>query len=361
MTPGFGEALLDWYAHAARDLPWRGAGDPYAIWVSEVMLQQTRVETVIPYYLRWMERFPNVRALADAEIDEILGLWEGMGYYRRAHNLHRTAANLIADHDARLPTQIEELTTLPGIGPYTANAIAAIAFNQDVIALDGNLRRVLARVFYFDQDPRSPQAMRELSKRALEVLPKSKAASFNQALMDLGAEICTPRKPNCVECPVVQYCKGRAAGKQNELPISKKVKKIPHRILAAGVLRQNGKVLLARRPEGELLGGLWEFPSGQCETIESVEACIRSTWQKRFGIKLRMMDQIGVYSHAYSHFRVTVHALACQLAKDSERFPKHEELRWVPIKMLATCPMGKVDRAIAKTLQAHQQSEMQQG
>jgi A/G-specific adenine glycosylase len=352
-------SLLEWYANAGRDLPWRKTQAPYAIWISEIMLQQTRVDTVIPYYERWMARFPDIRSLAEADIDEVLRLWEGLGYYQRAHHL-RQAAVLLHEREGIFPEEVEDLRALPGIGPYTANAIAAIAFNQQVIALDGNLRRVLARLFCFDQDPKTPDAERTLSEKALASMPSGKAAEFNQALMDLGAEICAPRSPNCAACPLQMNCEAYLSGRQDELPIRKPKKKIPHHVLAAGVVKQNGEVLLTRRPSEGLLGGLWEFPNGQCHPSEAVENCLLRTLRAEVGIEPQIEEHLGTFSHAYSHFKVTVHAVECSALENSDRIQEHDRLKWIPIEELSEFPMGKVDRAIARVLGGNHSSSHHQ-
>jgi A/G-specific adenine glycosylase len=353
--PNPGSVLVEWYAQAGRSLPWRKTRSPYAIWVSEIMLQQTRVDTVIPYYERWMERFPDVRSLAEASVDEVLRLWEGLGYYQRAHHLHQ-AASLLQEQEGDFPDQIEELRALPGIGAYTANAIAAIAFNQPVIALDGNLRRVLARLLCYEEDPRTPKADQKFSGWALHRMPPAKAAEFNQALMDLGSLICLPRNPNCKMCPIQPYCEGYKAGRQDELPIKKTKKKIPHHILAAGVVRRKGEVLLARRPKDGLLGGLWEFPNGRCLQSESVDACLQRSLGEGMGIELQIQEPVGTFSHAYSHFKVTVHAVECRAFGRSSLFQDPDRFQWVPVVELPSFPMGKVDRAIARTLEKNYSS-----
>lgn len=313
------------------------------------MLQQTRVDTVIPYYERWMERFPDVRSLAEASVDEVLRVWEGLGYYQRAHHLHQ-AASLLQEQAGEFPEQIEELRALPGIGPYTANAIAAIAFNQPVIALDGNLRRVLARVLCYEEDPRTPKADQKFSRWALKRMPPAKAAEFNQALMDLGSLICLPRHPNCKVCPLRPYCEGYKAGKQDELPSKKTKKKLPHHILAAGVVSCKGKVLLARRPKDGLLGGLWEFPNRRCSQRESVDACLQRLLGEAMGIELQLQEPLGTFSHAYSHFKVTVHAVECGVLNRSHLFQDPDRFQWVPVEDLPRFPMGKVDRSISRSL-----------
>jgi A/G-specific adenine glycosylase len=344
------QALIAWYAQNSRDLPWRGTEDPYAVWVSEVMLQQTRVETVIPYYERWMENLPTLIALADTPRDAILSLWEGLGYYRRAHSLHRAAAQVVQEYGGNLPQHIDDLENLPGIGRYTAAAIAAIAFNHDVVAMDGNLRRVLSRLLNLMLDPRSPEGNRMLTEHAYQLLPKGQASAFNQALMDLGALICTPRSPKCAACPLASYCQAYRLGVQEERPLKSPRRAQPHYTVAAGVLRRNAKVLICRRPEGELLGGLWEFPGGKQEDGELLEDCLRRELREELGIDVAVGAPLGIYQHAYTHFKVTVHAFECRLVSGEPRTLVHPEMQWADLGGLALFPMGKIDRQIANTL-----------
>jgi A/G-specific adenine glycosylase len=342
--------LLAWYAEHARDLPWRRQRDPYAVWVSEVMLQQTRAETVVPYYLRWMDRFPNVEALVAASRDEVLGMWEGLGYYRRAHNLHQAAHILVAENEGALPGEVDKLRHLPGIGPYTAAAIAAIAFNQDVIAIDGNLRRVISRLIDLAIDPRSPEGERQLRSWALGELPSGQSSIFNQALMDLGAMVCIPRTPNCGVCPLPQSCLAFQRGVQDARPVRAPRKPIPHITATAAVLRRGKRVFIGRRPEGVLLGGLWEFPGGRLEPEESLESCLRREIGEEIGVEVEVGVSLGAFNHAYTHFRVTVHAFECKLIMGEPQAFEHSEVRWVSPERLREYPMGKIDRAIAHTI-----------
>jgi A/G-specific adenine glycosylase len=344
-------ALLAWYRRHARRLPWRNHPDPYAVWISEVMLQQTRVETVIPYFETWMRRFPDVQALAGASGQQVLHAWEGLGYYRRAVNLHRAARQILAGGGG-WPQTVPEWRALPGIGDYTAAAIAALAFGQDVIALDGNLRRVLARWIDLPLDVRSPEGEKRLLAAARSRLPKGRAAAFNQALMDLGATICTPRVPACERCPVSSGCQARRRGTQRQRPVRAGRARLPHHIVAAAVLRRNGRVLIARRPEGGLLGGMWEFPGGKCERGESLEACLRRELREELGIRAEVGRSLGVFEHAYSHFSVTVHAFACRLPGGAPKALEHTRIAWIAPGRLRAYPMGKVDRAIARRLEA---------
>jgi A/G-specific adenine glycosylase len=315
------------------------------------MLQQTRVEAVIPYYRRWMRRFPRMKDLAAASADEVLQAWEGLGYYRRALNLHRAAQDLATQGNKTLPDNVRELGALPGIGRYTAAAIAALAFGQDAIAIDGNLQRVLARLTDLRVDPRTPAGDRKIRAYAERLLPPGRAAAFNQALMDLGAMVCQPRGPNCSACPIRSACWAFARGTQDRRPVRKGRAAVPHWSVGAAVLRRGGKVLIARRAEGGLLGGLWEFPGGKCERGESLAACVQRELKEELGIAVKAGAQRGVFKHAYTHYRVTVHAYACELRRGRPRAREHSAIRWVRPEQLHEFPMGKVDRAIARSLQ----------
>jgi A/G-specific adenine glycosylase len=351
MLSPFSRRLLDWYARTARDLPWREHPHPYAVWVSEIMLQQTRVETVIPYFLRWMDRFPNLEALASASQQEVLAAWEGLGYYSRARNLHRAAQRIVSDYDGKIPEDVEQLRRLPGIGAYTAGAIASMAFGLDEAALDGNIRRVLSRVFDVQTPANSPAGQQELWELARQHLPEGQAGDYNQALMDLGAGICTPRRPDCPRCPAADLCLARLLGVQEERPVVPARIPIPHYVVTAAVLEQDGKVLIAQRPEQGLLGGLWEFPGGKLEDGEDLPDCLEREIQEELGVRIQVREPLGVYEHAYSHFRVTLHAFRCQVDPNETGAPQPiqpQALAWVTSEDLPDYPMGKIDRQISR-------------
>jgi A/G-specific adenine glycosylase len=254
--------LLDHYDVHRRDLPWRGESDPYRVWVSEVMLQQTRVQTVIPYYRRWMERFPDVEALAAADEDDVLSLWEGLGYYSRARNLQKAARVVRERHGGSLPDSADALRGLPGFGAYTAGAVASIAFNAPAPAVDGNVRRVLSRLF----DLAAPTGA-ELQARAAELVDPTRPGDFNQALMDLGATVCMPIEPRCSACPLETLCQARVRGTVHLRPGARPRKVIPQRSFAVAViLDREDRVLLVRRPRVGLLGGMWAFPEVEAES-----------------------------------------------------------------------------------------------
>ncbi len=347
----FSDKILDWYAHHGRELPWRGHPDPYAVWVSEIMLQQTRVETVIPYFERWMHRFPSVRELAAASEQDVLSLWEGLGYYSRARNLYKAARIVLDIYGGELPHDIVALRKLPGIGQYTVGAIASMAFGQNVATLDGNLRRVFARVFNVAEPADTLAGEEILLALAERHLPNGHAGDYNQALMDLGATLCLPRNPACLLCPLRDLCKARALGLQELRPVMKPKTEVPHYTVTAAVLRRDGKVLLAKRPSKGLLGGMWEFPGGKVEKGESLEACLVREIQEELDAEILVGAAFGIYQHAYTHFRITLHAFLCELTDGEPKPVEAAELAWVVPADLGDYPMGKVDRQIARRLQ----------
>jgi len=342
--------LLRWYAKSGRKLPWRGTRDPYRIWVSEIMLQQTQVEAVIPYYRRWLKRFPTLRALAAAPLHDVLTVWEGLGYYSRARNLHRAAQKVTQEYGGRLPRTPEGLRVLPGIGRYTAAAIASIAFGVDAAVLDGNVKRVLARVFDFREEVRSSQGEKKLWALAESLTPPGRAGDHNQALMDLGATICTPRAPACAACPLRAMCAAHRLGVQLERPVTAKRSPVPQHRLVSGVIRKNGRVLIVQRPVEQLLGGLWAFPAGQCESGKDQADCLRRLLRGESGIEISVGPQIQTLAHAFTHFRVTQHVFDCRWRSGSPRSQSGALARWVRVAELNRYPMGKIDRQIAVRL-----------
>jgi len=327
------------------------------------MLQQTRVETVIPYFEKWMRLFPNVHALAKASEHDVLNAWEGLGYYSRARNLHKAAKIVAEEYNGVIPQNLEELRKLPGIGRYTLGAIASIAFGMDVSALDGNIKRVYARIFAVDEPVDSPAGEKILWQLADKNLPKGHAGDYNQALMDLGATICVPKNPRCLICPVMKLCKARQNGTQDQRPVMKPKKDVPHYVHAAGVMIERGKVLLAQRPSKGLLGGMWEFPNGRVngDPAKELANALKTGYNLRLRVKRshnpraersgqgeqrRSEEALGIVQHAYTHFKVTVYVFQVELAS----MPKEVNLKWIPLKDLEEYPMGKIDRQIAKMI-----------
>jgi A/G-specific adenine glycosylase len=343
----FSTRILDWYGKHARSLPWRipaGGGDPYAVWVSEIMLQQTRVETVIPYYERWLALFPSVSALAEAPEQSVLSAWEGLGYYSRARNLHKAAKMVVSEFGGQIPRDVMQLRRLPGIGRYTAAAIASIAFNQDIATLDGNLRRVFARVFDVSAPADSPLGEGILWALAESQLPKGRAGDYSQALMDLGATICLPKNPLCLLCPLNELCQARALGIQEQRPVLKPKAAVPHKLKAAAVIVQDGLALLCQRPANGLLGSLWEFPSAEVDTDQA--AALVTAIETGYRLRVNPLARLGEFQHAYTHFTLTESAWGCELIEKTD----DTSVKWIPLDELGEYPMGKVDRAIARLL-----------
>jgi len=348
------EKLLAWYAVNARTLPWRGHPDPYAVWVSEIMLQQTQVDTVSPYFERWMARFPTLEALAAASEQEVLALWEGLGYYSRARNLWR-AARQVWEAGGQMPRTAADLALLPGVGRYTAAAIASMAFGQNEAALDGNIRRVLARIFNVTLPARSPEGERQLWALAQQHLPPGRAGDYNQALMDLGSQICTPRAPACLVCPLQALCQAAALGLQAERPVMSARPPVPLWTVTAAVIWRADRVLIARRPSRGLLGGLWEFPGGKLEPGETLPEGLRREIAEELAVEIAVGAELGVYRHAYTHFKVVLHAFACTLVTGEPQPQVASELCWALPAELPDFPMGKIDRQIAHRLLADSQ------
>lgn len=343
--------LLVWYAKHKRDLPWRrDAHDPYRVWVSEIMLQQTQVATVIPYYERFLAQFPTVESLANAKLDAVLKAWEGAGYYARARNLHRAAKEIITRFGGKLPSTVDELLLLPGIGRYTAGAIASIAFKRDAPIVDGNVARVLCRYFNIKHDPKNGATQKELWTLAENLLPRGNASEFNQGLMELGATLCTPRKPQCGACPLNRTCEARRLGLQNKLPAKSQKKKLPHHEIAVGVIWKRGKILIAKRFDKDLLGGLWEFPGGHCEKNESLQACIRREVKEELGIRVKVEKEFAIVDHAYSHFSITMHAFHCCWVSGRPRAIGCAALKWISPRTLDDYAFPKANRKVIAML-----------
>lgn len=304
---GAAQVLLDWYAQNQRDLPWRKTRDPFAIWVAEVMLQQTQVQTVIPYYERFLARFPSVEALASADLAEVLALWQGLGYYARARNLHQAAQIIASQYGGNLPRERDTLLALPGIGEYTADALLSIAFDQDLIAIDGNVKRVLARLLNYVERVDTIRGKRALRNYGQALLPPGQARLFNQALMDLGAMVCTPEAPLCAVCPLRAFCKAYAKGTVLQIPKRKARVPVPQVEMVAALICRGDRWLMVRRKPTGLLGGLWELPALQGESPEAVLEAL----QQALSLKVEIGRYLLRVIHPYSHFRLGMQVYAC--------------------------------------------------
>ncbi len=291
-------ALEAWFARVARDLPWRRTRDPYAILLSEVMLQQTRVETVVPYFERFLARFPDVRALADAPVDDVLSLWSGLGYYRRARGLHLAAREIVARYGGRVPAEASDLRSLPGVGAYTAGAVSSIAFGRREPLVDGNVARVLSRLDGLEEDPKSAAGARRLWETAARLVPDREPGKWNEALMELGATICAPRDPRCGDCPLRAVCRAHRDGREAELPVVRAKKASPRVRVVAAVVLHEGEVLFARRAEGGLFGGLWEPPMVEAPGLSAARAALAVAGLPIEGVRLRSAGRVR---HVLSH------------------------------------------------------------
>ena len=316
------------------------------------MLQQTRVETVKPYYERWMSRFPDIRTLAEADEQEVLRLWEGLGYYSRARSIHKAAAKIVSDHNGIIPSDPAVLQKLPGIGSYTAGAIASMGYGLPFACLDGNIRRILARFYDIAEPVRTPETEKRLWKLAEENLDKDRPGDWNEALMDLGSAVCLPENPQCLLCPIAENCMALQNGTVPERPVMIKAEPVPHYIVTAAVIPdETGKrFLLTKRPSKGLLGGLWEFPGGKQEQGETLEECLRREIREELDISVTVGNAFGVYKHAYTHFKVTLHAFFCLHTEGEPKPLASDELGWFTREELPSLPMGKIDRMIARNL-----------
>ena len=349
--------LLDWYRANKRAMPWRETRDPYAIWISEAMLQQTRVETVIPYWERFLRRFPDVHALATADPDEVLGAWAGLGYYSRARNLQAAARVIDQKHGGKLPDDAETLQTLPGIGRYTAGAVASIAFDRPEPVLDGNVKRVLARLLGIRADIGQPATVERLWQEAGALAHGPHPGDLNQALMELGATVCTPRAPRCARCPVSQSCDARAKGDAESLPI--KARKKPARAVeaVAALVVRRGKALVVRRPSRGLLGGLWDLPGDDLVTGETPRAGLTRALRERAGLEISRASAIGIVEHVFTHRKLTLHVYRANTSTDRIRLDGFEAHKWLPPRAIAGLPHASVtakalDLLIAPTTQS---------
>ena len=346
--PSFAKSLLRWYDTAKISLPWRGVNDPYQIWLSEIMLQQTRVVAVKEYYKNWLEKFPTIEKLAAASLDEVLKAWEGLGYYTRVRNVHKLANIIVNDHHGKFPNTSEALQALPGIGRYTAAAIASIAFDERVAVLDGNVIRILSRLLDLPDEVNQSKVQEKLWNVAESLLPKKRSGDYNQAIMDLGRTICVPRNPNCTQCPVQKFCLAYENKTTHLRPVKKAKAKIPNVYVAAAVIRdKQQRILLVQRPPEGLLGGLWMLPQAQCEADENFQDCLRRSFQKEVGIEIIVGEEMAHATQTFTHFHLTLRAFACKIVKGKVK----NNFAWVDDAAINQYSFGKADRAVIDALE----------
>ena len=342
--------LLAWYHRHRRQLPWRDEPTPYRVWVSEIMLQQTRVSAVQPYFARFLERFPSLDDLAGADQQDVLKAWEGLGYYSRARNLHR-AAQLVIEQGGEIPRTSAALAELPGIGPYTAAAIASISFGEASPVVDGNVLRVVARHRGMHEDiaaTRTRNHVRDSLQEAIELAGDPSA--FNQAMMELGALVCTPRSPGCEDCPLAGDCRALAEDLTEQLPVKRKRKAVPHYEIAVGLVFDGDLVLIAQRGQDQMLGGLWEFPGGKREGKETLATTCAREIQEEVGLDVTVGKKICTIQHAYSHFSISLTAFRCALRGPANALVCDRPTQWVRTDQFRDLPFPKANHKIFAAL-----------
>jgi A/G-specific adenine glycosylase len=368
--------LLPWFEQNRRDLPWRKNRTSYRVWVAEIMLQQTRVDTVIDYYWRWMDAFPTWKALAAAPQCDVLKCWEGLGYYSRARNLHAAAQIVCTDfkwmfskdwktaaaafHYSEKNSTLSGkgvqplekfLRNFPGIGPYTAAAIASLAFNEDAAVVDGNVIRVLSRLFAFSGDTITAAGKKRMQNWADELLVHGRSGDFNEAMMELGALVCLPKSPACTDCPLRTVCAAYIQGKPAAYPVMKKKAKVPHLVVGAAVtVNRKGEILIAQRRQDDMLGGLWEFPGGKQEPGETLEECVARELHEELGIFTVVGERVMTVKHAYSHFTMTMHVHYATIASGRPRAIQCADFAWVGVPELGTFAWSKADLQVVAEL-----------
>jgi len=341
-------SLLGWFEQYQRPMPWRETSDPYKIWIAEVMLQQTQVNTVEPYFHRFILIFPTVQSLAEADIHRVMKAWEGLGYYSRARHLHAASRQMMSRFQGMIPDNLTDLLSLPGIGRYTAGAILSIAFGKPAPVLDGNVIRVLTRVFHVTDNIDKAITRKVLWELAERLLPKDNIRSFNQALMELGALICKPVNPNCSICPLLSVCQASKLRLQAMLPVRSPRKPVPHYDVTAGVIWKANRLLITLRPPKGLLGGLWEFPGGKVKPKETLEACLKREIMEELNLKVDIKFHLISVKHAYTHFKITLHAFECQyqnghIRKDPDAI---DDFRWIAASELDQYAFPGADRKV---------------
>ncbi len=334
-------------------MPWRGCGNPYFIWIAEVMLQQTRVDQAEPYFNRFIERFPTVYDLAEADRQEVLKAWEGLGYYSRARHLHDASKTVAEKFGGNVPDSREEILSLKGVGPYTASAVLSIAYQKPHAVVDGNVIRVLSRFYGIENDVSRSKTKTTIQQYADDLLDRGRPGDFNQALMELGARICTPANPDCFECPLQTKCIVHRTLKTDEIPYKAPKKKVPHHNIGVGILMNDkNEVLIAHRPEDVMLGGLWEFPGGKQKEKESIEQTTIRELKEELGVGVKIGGSLMQLKHAYSHFKITLHAFLCELIEGEPKANESQQIKWVRIDELDDYPFPKANRRLTEKLQS---------
>jgi A/G-specific adenine glycosylase len=348
--------LLQWYSLSRRMLPWRQTSDLYRIWVSETMLQQTRVETVLAYYEKFLKRFPTIRDLAAADLQSVLKIWEGMGYYARARNFHRAARIVVGEYQGEIPRDLVSFRKLPGVGEYIAAAVLSIAYNQPHAVVDGNVKRVLARLFTLDE-PVNGSSHPVFKETAAMLLDVEQPCIFNQAVMELGAVVCRPAKPDCCRCPIRFACRADRTDRIDAYPKRIKKKSIPEHRLTAGIVYKKGRILITRRKADGLLGGLWEFPGGRINDKEDASSACRRNIREEVNLAVEIEAFFTRIKQAYTHFRIVLDVYRCRFVSGRVHLSGAADFRWILPEELEDYPFHSAHRKIIRLLNSPSESK----
>ena len=349
--------LLNWYEKNKRDLPWRKTGEPYKIWLSEVMLQQTQVKTVIPYYQRWLEKLPTIQDLAAASEQKVLKLWEGLGYYNRCHNFHKAAQLVCSQYHGKVPDQPELFLKLPGVGPYILSAVMSIAFKRVLPVVDGNVLRVVTRYIELWNDISKSATKKKVYQMLLNPICKNNPGDFNQAVMELGALVCMPKNPTCPRCPLKKTCQAKEKGSVESLPFRTKKKKIPFHKVALAVILKNDKFMIQKRPTTGHLAGMWEFPGGKFKTGESAEQAVTRECREELDVSVKIIQKLKKVKHAYTHFKIELNIFICRLTSSTVRARQSQPIRWIGLDEMSQYPFPAANYKFFKELESALEKE----
>ncbi len=341
--------LLQWYDANDRSFPWRSTSNPYEVWLSEIMLQQTRVKTVIPFYNRWVAKFPSIKSVAEANLGSLLKMWEGLGYYARVRNFHSACIVVMNRFAGRVPDNYQDFQTLPGVGPYIAGAVMSIAYNFPVPAVDGNAYRVVSRIKSINLPFNS--CKNDLVEFLSNHISLYRPGDFNQAIMDVGRELCTPKNPSCGICPIQKHCCAFVYNSVDKYPFRAKRKKKPHHLVAVGVVWKGNKILISKRKENGLLGGLWEFPGGKIQSGEDAKKCVIRKVSEKLGVCVCPGKLLKQINHTYSHFSITLDAYHCDYISGSPGALPRDKWQWIFPQQIADLPFSKANHKLFDQIQ----------
>lgn len=344
--------LLQWYAANKRDLPWRHTGDIYAIWLSEVMLQQTQVTTVIPYYNRFLQHFPDIVSLAEAREQDLLKMWEGLGYYSRIRNFHKAAKEVVRLHNGQIPTHHQSFRKLPGVGPYIAAAVLSIACGLPLPAVDGNVMRVVTRFKGMSDDIGKTATRTHITAQLQQYIPPSRSSQFTQAFMELGALVCTPKSPQCTECPFSKECTAFNTGTIHKYPVKTRRPKVPEYRVSIAIVVKGDMFYIQKRPSKGHLGGMWEFPGGKSKDNESPEHTLLRECREELGCDVTIIRKLAQVNHAYSHFKIRMSVFICSIQAGDVRQPEGHPFCWITVDELDEYPFPGANHKFFSELRA---------